>query len=328
MIRATDARTASATRLRAALAAAAIILALQPACADDQVKLTIGQRGNWDTAISHLGDKAGIFKKHGITLEMIYTSGSGETLQPVIAGSVEFGLAVGTLGAIAAYSKGAPVRIIGAEATGAADYWYVKASSPIKTLKDLNGRTIAYSTAGSSTESVVRAFIKENGLTSAKAMSTGGAPSTMTAVMTDQVDAGWASPPGGLKEIDEGKTRLLARATDATIVRGQTIRTIVANAQVLEKRKDMVQRYMQAYRETIDYMYGDDPQVLKDYAAFAGVSEAMAKRVRDEFFPRALVMPDEIKGLDSLMADAVELKFISAPLSKAQIADLVQLQRP
>jgi NitT/TauT family transport system substrate-binding protein len=328
MIHAIDARAVSATRLRAALAAAAIMLALQPACADDQIKLTIGQRGNWDTAISHLGDKAGIFRKHGITLEMIYTSGSGETLQPVISGNVEFGLAVGTLGAIAAFSKGAPVRIIGAEATGAADYWYVKASSPIKTLKDLNGKTIAYSTAGSSTESVVRAFIKENGLTSAKAMSTGGAPSTMTAVMTDQVDAGWASPPGGLKEIDEGKIRLLARATDAAIVRGQTIRTIVANAQVLEKRKDMVQRYMQAYRETIDYMYGDDPQVLKDYAAFAGVSEPMAKRVRDEFFPRALVMPDEIKGLDSLMADAVELKFISAPLSKAQIADLVRLQRP
>jgi NitT/TauT family transport system substrate-binding protein len=261
-------------------------------------------------------------------LDMIYTAGSGETLQPVIAGSVDLGLAVGTLGAIAAYSKGAPVRIIGAEATGAADYWYVKASSPIKTLKDLNGRTIAYSTAGSSTESVVRAFIKENGLTSAKAMSTGGAPSTMTAVMTDQVDVGWASPPGGLKEIDEGKTRLIARATDAAIVRGQTIRTIVANAQVLGKRKDVVERYMQAYRETIDYMYSDNPQVLKDYAAFAGVSEAMAKRVRDEFFPRELVMPDEVKGLDSLMADAIELKFISAPLSKAQIADLVQLQKP
>jgi NitT/TauT family transport system substrate-binding protein len=328
MTQAILARSARAPRLRLALALAATFLALQPAFADDQVKLTIGQRGNWDTAISQLGDKAGIFKKHGLTLEMIYTAGSGETLQPVIAGSVDFGLAVGTLGAIAAYSKGAPVRIIGAEATGAADYWYVKAASPIKTLKDLNGKTIAYSTAGSSTESVVRAFIKENGLTSAKAMSTGGAPSTMTAVMTDQVDVGWASPPGGLKEIDEGKIRLLARATDATIVRGQTIRVIVANAQVLEKRKDVVERYMQAYRETIDYMYGDDPQVLKDYAAFAGVSEAMAKRVRDEFFPRALVMPDEIKGLDSLMADAVELKFISAPLRKEQIADLVQLQKP
>src|ERR1700726_1753216 len=269
---------------------AALAMSPAPAAADDLLKLTIGQRGNWDTAIAHLRTKAGIFKKPGIELEMIYTSGSGETLQPVIAGSVDLGLAVGTLGAIAAYSKGAPVRIIGAEATGAADYWYVKASSPIKTLKDLNGKTIAYSTAGSSTESVVRAFIKENGLTSARAMSTGGALSTMTAVITDQVDVGWASPPGGLREIDEGKIRLLARATDAAIVRGQTIRTIVANADVLTKRKDVVARYMQAYRETIDYMYSDNPQVLKYYAAFAGVSEAMAKRVRAEFFRRALVM--------------------------------------
>ena len=304
------------------------LLGTQAALADDQIKLTIGQRGNWDTAISQLGETAGIFKKHGLALEMLYTAGSGETLQPVIAGSVDLGLAVGTPGAIAAYSKGAPVRIIGAEATGAADYWYVKTSSPIKTLKDLNGHSIAYSTSGSSTESVVRAFIKENGLTSAKAVSTGGAPATMTAVMTDQVDAGWASPPGGLKEIDEGKIRLLARATDAAIVRGQTIRVIVANAQFLAQRKDVAARYMQAYRETIDYMYGDNPQVLKDYAAFAGVSEAMARRVREEFFPRALVEPDAIKGLDSLMVDAVALKFISAPLSKEQVADLVQLQVP
>jgi len=59
-------------------------------------------------------------------------------------------------------------------------------------------------------------------------MATGNPSSTLTAVMTDQVDVGWASPPFGLKEIDEGKTRVIARATDATLVRGQTIRVIVA----------------------------------------------------------------------------------------------------
>src|SRR5205085_9781027 len=145
-----------------AFAIVALLGGTLPASADDLVKLTIGQRGNWDTAISHLGDKAGIFKKHGLTLEMIYTAGSGETLQPVIAGSVEFGLAVGTLGAIAAYSKGAPVRIVGAEATGAADYWYAKTSSKIKTLKDTDEKTtIAFSTNGSSTHSIVRAFMNE-----------------------------------------------------------------------------------------------------------------------------------------------------------------------
>src|SRR5260370_9450154 len=116
------------------------------ASADDALKVTIGQRGNWDTSIAQLGTKAGIFKKHGLELEMIYTSGSGETLQPVIAGSVDLGLAVGTLGAIAAYAKGAPVRIVGAQATGAADYWYAKATSPIKSLKDTDGKTLAFST--------------------------------------------------------------------------------------------------------------------------------------------------------------------------------------
>ena len=307
------------------LAAAAIAMATltAPAAADDLVKMTIGQRGNWDTSITHLGEKAGIFKKHGLQLEMIYTSGSGETLQPVISGSVDLGLAVGTLGAMAAYSKGAPVRIIGAEATGAADYWYAK-NLAIKTLKDTNGHTIAFSTNGSSTHSVVRAFIDEFKLT-AKPQPTGNPSATLTAVMTDQVDVGWAAPPFGLKEMEEGKIHLVARATDATLVRGQTIRVLVANADALVKRKEVIDRFMNAYRESIDYMYSANPQVMKDYAEFARVSEPLAKRVRDEFFPKSLVNPDQIHGLDSLIPEAVNLKFIPAPLTKEQIAELIQI---
>jgi NitT/TauT family transport system substrate-binding protein len=310
-----------------ALAAAVALGCALPARADDLVKLTIGQRGNWDTSIAQLGSKAGIFKKHGIEVEMIYTGGSGETLQPVISGAVDAGVAVGTIGTIAAFAKGAPVRIIAAEATGAADYWYAKTSSSIKKLTDLTDKnTIAYSTAGSSTHSIVRAFIDEYKL-KVKAMTTGNPSSTLTAVMTDQVDVGWASPPFGLKEIDEGKTRVVARATDAAMVRGQTIRVVVANAEALAKRKDVFYRFMAAYRETIAYMYGDNPQVIKDYAEFAGVSETVARRVRDDFFPRSLVEPDEIHGMDSLLAEAVTLKFIPAPLTKEQVAELVRIQK-
>jgi NitT/TauT family transport system substrate-binding protein len=296
----------------------------QPASAADTLKLTIGQRGNWDTAITHLGTKAGIFKKHGLELEMLYTSGSGETLQPVISGAADLGLAVGTLGAMAAYSKGAPIRIIGAQATGAADYWYAKTSSPIKTLKDTEGKTIAFSTRGSSTNSIVLAFMKEFDL-KAKPTATGNPSATLTAVMTDQVDIGWASPPFGLKEIEAGQIRVVAKATDASIVRGQTIRVIVANAEALQKKKDAIERFLQAYRESIDYMYSNNPQVINDYAEFVGVPEPMAKRVRDEFFPKTLVNPDEVKGLDTLMPEAVSLKFIPAPLAKEQIAELIQI---
>src|SRR5437763_3525851 len=138
-------------QLAVALATAALLAATSPASAQDKLKLTIGQRGNWDTAIAQLGSKAGIFKKHNLELELLYTSGSGETLQPVIAGSADLGLAVGSQGAMAAYAKGAPVRIVGAEATGAADYWYAKTTTPIQKLAVTYGQTIAISILVSST---------------------------------------------------------------------------------------------------------------------------------------------------------------------------------
>jgi NitT/TauT family transport system substrate-binding protein len=320
-------------RFALALATAALASAMLPAAAQDKITVTIGQRGNWDTAISHLGTKAGIFKKHGLELNLLYTSGSGETLQPVIAGSAEIGAAVGTQGAMAAYAKGAPVRIIGAEATGAADYWYAKTSSTIKSLQDANGRTIAFSTQGSSTQSIVRAFIDEFKLT-ARPISTGNPAATLTAVMTGQVDVGWASPPFGLKEIDAGQIRVIARATNSALVRGQTVRVLVTNVDTLTKRKDVVSRFLDAYRETIDYMYLDDPTnimnagmtpALEDYAEFVGVPPRMATRVRDEFFPKELVNPDEIKGLDALVKEAVNLKFIDKPLTAQQLAELIQI---
>ena len=69
---------------RTLMAAAAVIVSTLSASAEDALKVTIGQRGNWDTAIAQLGTKAGIFKKHGIALEMVYTAGSGDRMMVVL----------------------------------------------------------------------------------------------------------------------------------------------------------------------------------------------------------------------------------------------------
>jgi NitT/TauT family transport system substrate-binding protein len=306
------------------LLAASALLAAVPASAQDLVKMTIGQRGNWDTAVPHLGEKAGIFKKHGLTLELLYTSGSGETVQPVVSGNVDLGLAVGTLGAIGYFAKGAPIRIVAAQATGAADYWYTKVESPLNTLKDAKGQTIAYSTNGSSTHSMVLAFIKEWGV-DAKPTATGNPSATLTAVMSNQVDIGWAAPPFGLKEMAEGKIKLLNKGGETKTIGGQTVRTIIANLDSLKNRKDVLRKFMAAYRETIDYMYSDNPQVLTDYAEFARTTPELAKRVRDEFFPRAILQMSQIDGLDQLLKDAVELKYAPKELSKQEVAELIQI---
>src|SRR5262245_21742569 len=145
-----------------AAAMIAILGAVGTASAQDKLKLAVGQRGNWDTSVSEVGQRAGIFKKHGLELEIVYTQGAGETQQAAISGSVDIRVAAGIMGVLGAYSKGEPVRVLGAETTGAADlYWYVKADSPIKDLKDTEGRTLAYSTSGSSTHGIVTAFMKQ-----------------------------------------------------------------------------------------------------------------------------------------------------------------------
>jgi NitT/TauT family transport system substrate-binding protein len=45
--------------------------------AQDVLKLAVGAKGIWDQSISELAQNAGIFKKHGIVLDIFYTQGAG-----------------------------------------------------------------------------------------------------------------------------------------------------------------------------------------------------------------------------------------------------------
>jgi NitT/TauT family transport system substrate-binding protein len=312
------------TLIRGALAALALALA-SAASAQDLLKIAAGQRGNWDTSISELCMRSGICKKHNVAVEILWTQGAGETQQAVIAGSADLGIAGGIMGALSAFSKGAPVRIIGAETTGAADlYWYVPTASPIKTLKDTEGKTIAYSTNGSSTHGIVTAFMKQYDL-KAKPTATGSPSSTLTQVMSGQIDVGWAAPPFGLKQLDEGAIRVIASGNDAAVFKGQTVRVNIANLRTLQERKAVVDRYMKAYRETVDWMYSSDPAALKTYAEFVGIPVEMAKRTRDQFFPKSAVDPDKVVGLEQIVKDAVDLKFTATQLTPEQLTQLIQI---
>src|SRR5467141_3624558 len=256
---------------RLCFALAAVLCAICPALADDMFRIAVGQRGLWDTSVVELGQRGGFFKKHGITLDILYTQGGGETQQAVISGSVELGVSAGSLGVFGAFAKGAPLRIIGAEMTGGADlFWYVRSDSSIRTLQDTDGKTIAYSTNGASTHAIVTAFIKQYGL-KARPVATGSPPATLTQVMSGQVDVGWAGPPFGLDLIDQGKIRIIASGNDATAFKNQTVRLLITNAATLQARRPAIERFMAAYRETVDWMYSD-PAVFKHYSDFLGIS--------------------------------------------------------
>ena len=304
---------------------AGLLGAAGAALAEEQLKVAIGQINNWENQMPTLGQDVGIFKKHGLVLDNFGTAGAGETLQPIIAGSADIGIGVGVAGVMRVFSRGAPVRILLPAFTGTGDlYWYVKADSPLKTLADATDRnTIAYSTSGSSSNNIVVAFVQELGV-KAKPIATGSPPATLTAVMSGQVDIGWGAFPIALKEVEDGKVRIIARGSDITSLDKQTVRAVVVNADVLKSRKDAVLAFAKAYRETVDWMYSD-PDAIKRYAAKVSSPQEFVARSIPKIYPKASLQTDEMKDLDGIQRDAVKLKFLDQPLSKDQLAQLLQI---
>ena len=293
--------------------------------AADVVKVAIGQIDAWANMMPTLGMKAGIFQKHGIELENFGTQGAGETLQAVISGSADLGIGIGTSGAMRAFAKGAPVRVLSSGYTGVQDqFWYVPANSPLKTLADATDKqTMSYSTNGSTSHNIALGFVKQLGV-KAKPTATGGPAATLTQTMSGQIDIGWAVVPFALSEVQEGKIRIIARGSDVPSLKNQTVRVQIVNANALKEKKDVFVRFMRAYRETLDWMY-TSPDAVKMYAEIIRKPESLVILQRDQFNPKEAMSPDRLSDLEGVMKDAVDVKFLDAPLTKEQLSELFQI---
>lgn len=287
------------------------------------LRLAVGAPGSWETTVTAVGQKAGIFAKHGIELDIVQARGSGETIQILASGSCDIGIGTGFSGVASAFAKGAPVRIIGSEATGATEFWYVKADSPIKNIDSPDVKTIAFSTAGSSTNIIAEEFVSVIG-SKGELVATGGPEATLTAVMSGQIDVGWSSPPSALAQVEAGEIRVVAQGRDVPSGKNDTIRVISVSKKVLDARPDDIKRFMDAYRETIDYLY-TDPKGAATFAEIVGVSVQIAERARDEFVPREVLSPDRKDGFAPAIKTAVKHGFLAQAFTEAQLAELVQI---
>ena len=158
----------------------ALVGACVGASAQDKLKVALPQKGAWDAGLTELGYRGGIFKKHGLDVEILYTQAGPESIQALIGGSIDIATAAGVSAAVGTFAKGAPIRIIGSEIIGAPDlYWYVRADSPVRKIEDFNGKTVAYSLTGSSSHAGLLALIAQYKLT-AKPTSTGSITATLT----------------------------------------------------------------------------------------------------------------------------------------------------
>jgi len=308
-------------------ALAMLIAATSASLAAEKLKVAIPQKGFWDSSWVEFGEAAGFFKEAGLEIEVFYTEGGAQTVATVVSGSVDIAMSNGILGAIGAYVKGGdatPYRIISAEMTGAHElFWWVKADSPIKSLKEADGKTIAFSSPGSSSNLILLTLLRQAG-SKAKPTPTGGVPSTFTQTMTGQIDIGWSVVPFALKDVNDGKIRIVARARDATELQNQTIRANLANVNSLKTKRESIVKFMQVIQKSIDWAY-TNPQAIDIFAKNMKVDRAIAKKAVDEYYPKAAMQLGEIRDLERSLKDALDYKFITSPKTPKDIAGLMDI---
>ncbi len=294
---------------------------IRSARASDLIRIAVPQKGNWDSMVAVQGDEQGFFKKAGIDLDITYTSGGSDTIQVAATGGVDIAMATGTTAVVGAFAHGAPVRIISGQFTGAPDlYWYVRADSPIKSMADMNGKTMGFSRPGSSTFVVSHLLAKRANVT-ANFVSAGEQSATRTMVMSGQLDAGWASAPNGFDLLGDKKIRVIAKGSEVPEIRNQTIRVNFSNQKFLTDKRDVATRFNKIYAQTIDWMYADTKDSLKHYLGWNPTISQGAAQQALSYFPKA-ALSLTVSGFDLSLEDALTYKSIERPLTSDQSKEI------
>lgn len=290
------------------------------------LKLAIPQKGLFDTTMpTVMADKMGFLKEEGIKPEIFWTSGGAETVRVVTAGSADIGLATGTESVITAFAKGTPVRIISSEITGSPDlFWIVRADSPLKTIKDLDGKSVGFSRPGSSTHMIIQ-LASEHYKIKPNLVAVGGVPDSFTAVMTKQVDAGWSSPPYLLDRIEKGEIRIVFKGAELETTRTVTMRVNFANAAFYEKNTQIVRGFLRALKKSIDYMYANPKETVALFAEFNNFPRSVAE-AGFGFFPKQSLALSPVSRVDFSVDLALKLKMIDKAPTAQELKRLIVVE--
>ena len=152
----------------------------------------------------------------------------------------------------------------------------------------------------------------------------GAASSAIAAGYTTIAKAASDRPAIAIEEVKDGRARIIARGSDAPSLRGQTVRSTIINADLLDRRPDVAARFMAAYRETIDWMYSD-PDAVEMYARKLDKPPAFIRDNIRTFYPKEALQSERMEDTPGIVRDAVKLRYLRAPLTDAQLTALVRI---
>ena len=290
-----------------ALTASVAVFGGPDALAQTKIRLGKAQAQNFAFVVADVGLTAGIFKRHGIDLEIANFGGDARLVQAMSADAID--VAFGGGPTIAFEVKGAPMLAVAALANRPATIMLVVAKDgPVKSEEDLRGRTVSVSTTGSLTYWLAQELSRSHGwgADGIKIAPLGTTTAQAAALKTRQVDGVVTETSTVLRLVEEGTGRILVRFGER--IPEFHVHVVFARKAVIERDPDALRNFLKAMLESVQYMRDHKAETIAIAMRVAEVSTSVATANYEELMP--IFNPTgrfDARALDVLARSFVEM---------------------
>lgn len=283
--------------------------------------LKVGHNSFTDESVLYLGRDAGLFKNHGIHLELIFIPGGSLSMQALIGKSLDLLLSGGTP-FVYAVLKGADLKII-AGLVNKMPYAFV-ARENINSAEQLKGKKVGISRFGSNTDFVVKLALTEMGLQPKKdvqIIQAGGSDARMVALKTGAIDATVLTPELAMITHKFGSRTLLD-----FVEKGMEYQHIalMGRSDFLKSQTEVVKRFMRGYLESIQYYFTHRDEAIKKGLQLIKSNDRQIGEFSYDY--RVKILPRDgkpsFKGMQLVLDAAAEDDPKAKSLNPQQLIDL------
>ena len=231
-----------------------------------------------------VGVQEGIFKKHGLDIEISAFAGDAKMQQAFAAGSIDLGIGSGP--GLAFIAKGSPILGVAEEAGPPLGITLcVLATGPIHSIADLKGKLASISSIGSQTDWMVRELSRRQGWgpEGIKRVALGAVPAQLSALRTHQIDMVPFDITTAYQLKETGEVRILLKFGD--VVKEYVNHVIYASTDLIAKRPDDVKKFLAAWFETVAFFKKSKADVVRISSGVLNIPEPVVSKVYDETIP-------------------------------------------
>jgi NitT/TauT family transport system substrate-binding protein len=236
-----------------------------------------------DVAPLYLGVKKGFFEQRKLTIQPQLAEGGAAIVPAVVSGDFQIGFS-NTISLLIAASKNLPVQIISQGVLGGTDEskaWadlLVLKDGPVKSGKDLEGKTIAVNTLNNICEVTIKASLEKERVDVSKLKFTEVPfPDMNAALDAKRVDGACVVEPF----VSQGKAGK-AKGIDPFYIRTApdlTVATYFASRKFIEGNGDVVDRFVEAMNQSLDYAQQHPDEVRQVLLEYTQIPKAAAEKI-------------------------------------------------